>query len=136
MKKLEIVLPSIPKPKNQVVPSAKRCLQLVKLTGDLAEETREEANKLGFMSRLLLMVNLPYRDPGNEIKTWWRRNGHVSIDINSGTKEGQPIGLPYGTYPRLILAYLVTQAVKTNSSWGFSHIKNCILWFCLIFNFL
>ena len=93
----------------------KRHLQLVKLAGDLAEQTREEAGALGFMSRLLVMVNLPYRDPGKDQKTWWRKNGDVSIDVNSGTKEGVPIGLPYGAYPRLILAYLVTQAIKTQS---------------------
>jgi len=122
MKKLEIVLPSISKPKNkssklkkQVVPSVKRCLQLVNLADDLAEETREEANKLGFMSRLLLMVNLPYRDPGAECRNWWRKNGNVSINVTSGYKDDESIGIPYGAYPRLILAYLVTQAVKTNS---------------------
>ena len=42
----------------------------------------------------------------------WRR---AQSDVNSGTKEGVPIGLPYGAYPRLILAYLITQAVKTQS---------------------
>ena len=91
----------------------KKHLQLVKLAGDLAEQTREEAGALGFMSRLLIMVNLPYRDPGKDKRTWCRKNGNVSIDVNSGTEDGIPIGLPYGAYPRLILAYLVTQAVKT-----------------------
>jgi Plasmid encoded RepA protein len=91
----------------------KRHLQLVNLAGDLAEETREEAGALGFMSRLLIMVNLPYRDPGKDCKNWWRQNGNVTIDVNSGTEKGIPIGLPYGAYPRLILAYLITQAVKT-----------------------
>ena len=122
MKKLGDALPSIPKPKKKALTAekplpivTKRHLQLINLAGELAEETREEADTLGFMSRLLIMVNLPYRDPGDDKKTWWRKNGHVSIDINSGTKEGQSLGLPYGAYPRLILAYLVTQAVKTKS---------------------
>jgi hypothetical protein len=91
----------------------KRHLQLVNLAGDLAEQTKEEAGALGFMSRLLIMVNLPYRDPGKDVRSWWRKNGNVSIDVNSGTEDGVPIGLPYGAYPRLILAYLITQAVKT-----------------------
>ena len=89
--------------------------QLVDLAGTLAEQTREEADELGFMSRLLLMVNLPYREPDPSIKNWHRRNGNVSIDVVSAYKEGNPIGLPYGAYPRLILAYLATQAVKTQS---------------------
>ena len=91
----------------------KRHLQLVNLAGDLAEQTKEEAGALGFMSRLLIMVNLPYRDPGKDAINWWRQNGNVTIDVNSGTEKGIPIGLPYGAYPRLILAYLITQAVKT-----------------------
>lgn len=85
------------------------------LSGEIAEQTKEEAGMLGFMSRLLIMVNLPYRDPGKDRRTWWRKNGNVSIDINSGSKDGILIGLPYGSYPRLILAFLVTQAVKTQS---------------------
>lgn len=120
-KKIGDVLPLIPKPKsktkakNMAPALSKRQSQLINLAGKLVEQTREEADELGFMSRLLIMVNLPYRDPGSKCRDWWRTNGHVCIDINSGTKEGQPIGLPYGAYPRLILAYLVTQAVKTQS---------------------
>jgi Plasmid encoded RepA protein len=106
MKKISDSLPKI-------TFQSKRHLQIVKLAGDLAEQTREEAGALGFMSRLLIMVNLPYRDPGKDCKNWWRQNGNVTIDVNSGTEKGVPIGLPYGAYPRLILAYLITQAVKT-----------------------
>ena len=122
MKKLGTVLPLISKPKKKTAISkkqlpvvTKRHLQLINLASDLAEQTREEADKLGFMSRLLLMVNLPYRDPGDDKRTWWRRNGHVSINITPGYKGNETIGIPYGAYPRLILAYLVTQAVKTQS---------------------
>jgi hypothetical protein len=95
--------------------SIKRHLQLVKLAGDLAEQTREEAGELGFMSRLLVMVNLPYRDPGKNCKNWHRKNGNVSIDVATGYEDGIPIGIPYGAYPRLILAYIITQIVKSKS---------------------
>ena len=123
MKKLSDVLISIPKPKKKVATSkkqlptiTKRHLQLVNLAGDLAQQTREEADKLGFMSRLLLMVNLPYRDPGDDRRVWIRHNGKISIIVTPAyDKTGISLGIPYGTYPRLILAYLVTQAVKTQS---------------------
>lgn len=95
--------------------STKKHLQLVNLAGDMAEQTKEEAGVLGFMSRLLIMVNLPYRDPGKDCKNWHRRNGLISIDIVSAYRDGKSVGMPYGTYPRLILAFLVTQAVKTQS---------------------
>lgn len=94
---------------------SKRHLQIVNLAGGLAETPFDGFNFLGFMSRLLLMANLPYRDPGKEIKNWHRKNGNISIDIVSAYKDGISLGLPYGAYPRLILAYLITQAVKTQS---------------------
>ena len=101
--------------KTNYLPS-KRHLQFIKLAGDLAEQTCEEANSLGFMSRLLLMVNLPYRNPGDETRVWIRKNGNVSLIVTpSYDDSGVSVGLPYGTYPRLILAYLITQAVKTSS---------------------
>ena len=115
MKKIGSVLPFIPKPKKELSIIPNRHRQLIDLAGALAEQTREEARELGFMSRLLIMVNLPYRDPGVECKNWWRQNGNVFINITSGYKGNESIGLPYGAYPRLILAYLVTQAVKTQS---------------------
>ena len=81
MKKIGSVLPFIPKPKKDVPELSNRHRQLVNLAGNLAEQTREEARELGFMSRLLIMVNLPYRDPGVDCRNWWRRNGHVSINV-------------------------------------------------------
>ena len=111
MRKLSSIIPKLPKEN----PISKRHFQIVNVAGEIAETMLEEAHSLGFMSKLLIMVNLPYRDPGKEIRTWWRKNGNVSIDINCGTADGNPIGLPYGAYPRLILAYLITQAVKTQS---------------------
>ena len=94
---------------------SKRILQVIDLAGDLAERPLDEAQSLGFMSRLLVMVNLPYRDPGIETLSWWRENGGVVLDVTPGRKKGKSIGIPYGTYPRLILAYLITQAVRTKS---------------------
>lgn len=95
----------------------KRHLQLVNLAGDLAEQTREEAGALGFMSRLLIMVNLPYRDLSKDRKVWVRKNGKVSIIVSPAyDQNGKSMGIPYGSYPRLILAYIITQVVKTQSS--------------------
>lgn len=116
MKQIASVIPFAPKKRKEPEPLSKRQNQIINLAGDLAEQSREEACALGFMSRLLIMVNLPYRDPGNDKRVWIRENGNVSISITpSYDKKGKCLGLPYGTYPRLILAYLATQAVKTQS---------------------
>lgn len=113
MKQIASVIPFEPKKKKEPVPLLKRQTKIIGLAGQISEKTREEAGALGFMSRLLIMVNLPYRDPGKDCKNWHRKNGLVSIDVATGYEDGIPIGLPYGAYPRLILAYLITQAVKT-----------------------
>jgi hypothetical protein len=117
MKKISDVIPfvPVPSPEKPVPALSKRQRQIIDLSGAIAEQTREEANELGFMSRLLLMANLPYRDPGLECRNWYRQNGNVAINVLPGYKGKEIIGLPYGAYPRLILAYLVTQAVKTQS---------------------
>ncbi|MGI4852373.1 MAG: replication protein RepA [Janthinobacterium lividum] len=125
-KKLGDVLPRIPKPKSKakakakakdMVPAlSKRQSQLINLAGAVTEQTPEEADELGFMSRLLIMVNLPYRELADDRKVWIRRNGKISIVVAAAyDKDGISLGIPYGAYPRLILAYLVTQAVKTES---------------------
>ena len=120
MKKVGDVLPSIPKPKSKAkslrLTLSKRQGELIDLAGAVAEQTREEADELGFMSRLLIMVNLPYRELRDDKKVWIRRNGKISIVVAAAyDKDGISLGIPYGAYPRLILAYLVTQAVKTES---------------------
>ena len=115
MKQIASIIPFAPKKKKEPAPLSKRQNQIVELAGQMAEQTKEEAGALGFMSRLLIMVNLPYRDPGKDCKNWWRKNGNVSINVSTGYEDQTPIGIPYGTYPRLILAYLITQAVKTEN---------------------
>jgi hypothetical protein len=111
MKKLDSVLPKI----KQQGPLSKRARQIVNLAGELVEQPFNPLKDLSFMSRLLVMVNLPYRDPGNDARNWWRVNGSVTINITPGYKKEKSLGIPYGSYPRLILAYLITQAVKTQS---------------------
>jgi hypothetical protein len=113
VKQIASVIPLASKKKKEPAPLSKRQNQIIKLSGQIAEQTREESGALGFMSRLLIMVNLPYRDPGKECKNWWRQNGNVTINVSTGYDKQTPIGIPYGAYPRLILAYLITQAVKT-----------------------
>lgn len=99
----------------KTIPLSKRSLEFVELAGELVENPLDETKSLGFMSRLLVMVNLPYRNPGKETLGWWRENGRVVLDVTPGRRKGKSLGLPYGSYPRLILAYLVNQAVKTQS---------------------
>jgi hypothetical protein len=81
------------------------------ITQALAIEETEarEAGAIGYMARMLVQATLPHSDPKASI--FERVNGNLSLVM-----MGHPqIGLPYGTYPRLILSWLVTEAVRTKS---------------------
>lgn len=68
-----------------------------------------EAGALGFMARAMVQATLPHRKvEGNEFE---RRNGNFTLTLQAPSK----IGLPYGSVPRLLLAWVTTEAVKTQS---------------------
>ena len=65
---------------------------------------------LGFMARLLALCSLPRSNPGNR-KEYVRRNGPYTLVMTSGFNNK----LPFGNLPRLLLAWLCTEAVRTIS---------------------
>ena len=64
---------------------------------------------------------MPYRDPGHDVRVWERRQGAVSLRVEAGaaqspdSDEWVELGLPWGAKPRLILAYLNAEALRTGS---------------------
>ena len=73
----------------------------------IEDEQAQEVGALGFMARAMVQATLPHRKiEGNEFT---RVNGSYSMTIMAPSV----IGLPYGTIPRLLLAWLTTEAVKT-----------------------
>ena len=73
-------------------------------------EAHEEEPDRGFMARLMTLCSLPRTNPGNRLQ-YIRRNGPFTLFMNAtgGAK------LPYGSLPRLLLAWMCTEAVKTQS---------------------
>jgi len=67
------------------------------------------AGALGFMPRLLVLTTLPHRRPTSH--RFERVNGRHILRISAPRR----VGLPYGSYPRLLLVYLTTEAVRTKS---------------------
>ena len=65
---------------------------------------------LGFMARLLVLCSLPRTNPGNRIR-YTRQNGPYTLYMTAGGGNK----LPYGTLPRLLLAWVSTEAVRTQS---------------------
>ena len=65
---------------------------------------------LGFMARLMALCSLPRSNPGNQHQ-YKRVNGPYRL-ILSRTGEYK---LPFGNLPRLLLAWVTTEAVRTQS---------------------
>jgi hypothetical protein len=66
-----------------------------------------DTDALGFMAKMLVQTTLPHRaQPGNQ---YIRSDGDVTLSI---TDLGGA-GLPYGAYPRLILVWMTTEALRT-----------------------
>ena len=69
-----------------------------------------DADELAFMARMLVQATLPHSDPG-AVSEFGRTNGSFRLVI----QPGAGLGIPYGSYPRLVLAWLTTEAVRTKS---------------------
>ncbi len=69
---------------------------------DAAQELLQ-AQDVGYTSKLFVQALFPYRKTNNKERVL--QNGDGKIVIYSGE------GLPYGKYPRLIMAYIITRAV-------------------------
>ena len=64
----------------------------------------------GFLGRTMALCSLPRTNPGNR-KEYVRRNGPYTLVMSAGGLNK----LPFGTNPRLILAWVCTEAVRTGS---------------------
>ncbi len=65
---------------------------------------------LGFMARMMALCSLPRTNPGERIR-YKRINGPYTLYMTAGGG----CKLPYGNLPRLLLAWLSTEAVRTQS---------------------
>ena len=69
---------------------------------------REAEPDLGFMARLMALCSLPRTNPGNRLQ-YKRVNGPYKLIMIAGGDNK----LPYGNLPRLLLAWVCTEAVRT-----------------------
>ena len=71
---------------------------------------------LGFMARLLALCSLPRTNPGNRLQ-YVRRNGPYQLYMIAGGGNK----LPYGSLPRLLLAWVCTRrCVPKAASWSWA----------------
>lgn len=75
----------------------------------IEETDAKESGALGYMARIFTQASLPHRKIiGNEYR---RDNGVLTLTVMSPSD----IGVPYGSYPRLLMSWLTTEASKTKN---------------------
>jgi hypothetical protein len=74
----------------------------------------DEENRFGITHAGFAMTSLPHK---RIEETLWRREGNrTTLLVESGRdRRGNQVGVPYGSFARLILLYLQTEAVRTGS---------------------
>lgn len=99
-------------PSKQITKSQKKILDAaVAIWGESAS-----AKDSAYMARQLVQCTLPHKNPG-DIPAWSRRNGKLTLTIRPGwdSRKKESYGYPYGIIPRLLLFWMVGEAVRTKS---------------------
>jgi hypothetical protein len=74
-----------------------------------------------YQHSVLCQTCIPYRDPGDAVRLWQRRNGLVRLEMQAGrlldptTDDFVDVGLPFGPKPRLVLYHLNAEAMRIRS---------------------
>ena len=92
---------------SPATPQARHHFTTLHQVNQLVEASEVDAD-LGFMARLLALCSLPRTNPGDR-REYVRHNGPytLTMTVNGNAK------LPYGNIPRLLLAWVCTEAVRT-----------------------
>lgn len=100
---------------NQTSPARNRSIEKIvdAAAAIMADSITAEQDKV-FLTRHLVQVTLPHSSPGN-VPIWKRRNGDLNLSIRPGWdhEKNKPLGLPFGSIPRLLLFWITTEALRT-----------------------
>lgn len=73
----------------------------------IEEDEAIDVDAIGFIARSMVLATLPHKRAEGHVFT--RTNGNYRLSVMALPE----IGLPYGAIPRLLLAWLTTEAVRT-----------------------
>lgn len=68
-----------------------------------------DPEELGFVWSSMIMATFPHSEPKESM--FVRENGNFTLTLMAAPK----IGLPYGTLPRLLMSWMTTEALRTQS---------------------
>lgn len=93
-------------------PPTQKELELFQLSMEIEEKDAIESGDLGFMPSAMILASLPHSKVEGHIFT--RKNNNTTLTI----MNRPDIGLPYGKIPRVIIAFLCTEAKRNQNTHG------------------
>ena len=94
---------------RETPPPARRGFTLGDQVNQLVGASEADADR-GFMARTMALCSLPRSNPGNQLQ-YKRVNGPYTLYMIAGGGNK----LPFGNLPRLLMAWVSTEAVRTQS---------------------
>ena len=101
----DVLVPAV----RDATPQARHCFTVADQVNLLVGASEADPD-LGFMARLMALCSLPRTNPGNRLQ-YKRVNGPYKLIMIAGGDNK----LPFGNLPRLLLAWVCTEAVRTGS---------------------
>lgn len=95
--------------RQKIIKSNARINKLVSNFLAIEAESAKDAGMLTFMARAMVMATLPHSKPKGLI--FQRKNGDYTLTM----KADPQFGLPYGSLPRLLLAWMTREAKRKHS---------------------
>ena len=101
----DVLVPAIP----SASPQTRHSFTVADQVNQLVAASEADPDR-GFMARMMALCSLPRSNPGNRLQ-YKRVNGPYTLAMTAGVNNK----LPFGNFPRLILAWVSTEAVQTQS---------------------
>lgn len=100
--------------KNTNALEGKAAQKLLNSAVEIAMNTTSDQER-AYMASHLVQANLPHSKPSSDV--WQRKNGNLTLGIQAGFNfdTNKSYGLPYGSIPRLLILWIVTEAIRTKS---------------------
>jgi hypothetical protein len=96
----------------RVHPDDRKRIEGLKTLGTLIQGAPQTQAPLSYYTPILIQCTLPHSDP--KTPSYAKTNGDFSLIVSSGfDRDGKPYGVPYGSLPRLVLAYIITRVIET-----------------------
>src|SRR5216684_2816087 len=101
-----------PKPSAHVHPDGRDRIEGLKAIGAFLQGAPQPQAPLSYYTPILIQCTLPHSDP--KTPSYAKTNGDFSLIVSSGfDSDGKPYGVPYGSFPRLVLAYIITRVIES-----------------------